>query len=385
MTKAEAKRILRDIEIASSKDLDDAISHVRSSSRSSKRTGTLVGAGAGALAGALHNGTPLQKALRIALGGLAGGGIGLGIGAIAGKGDRNRVYSEVKRRREEQISDLLGQLNESASYDLQREIANKGLGIQSKGTDYGVFVGGKGTYSSDDKLIMKKDEEGRPLLSLLFAGINSSVENDGKSSAKSPFAERFYNKSSDRFSDVQANSVWDDPVVADAYMDKIVSKIMANRAKTGKYPRVRLVGYSAGGRGVVNFLKKMRERDPSFRVDEIIGIDPYQFPWEGIPSSLRDPINPVANRIVYSRLADNYTGSSQKGIGRIGDAVSNTFVSLLGKKLRGLSANTVVENHIPGISHTDADTMYESALQILAELRAADKKQNQKNQNKEKK
>lgn len=379
MTKAEAKRILRDIEIASSKELDDAISHVRSSSERSRRTGTAVGAGVGALAGAMSGGTPWQKVLRGALGGLIGGGVGFGAGALSGNGERNRVYSEVKRRREDQISDLLGQLDENASYSLQRDIASKGLGIQSNGTDYGVFVGGKGTYSGDDRLIMKKDEEGRPLLSLLFAGINSSVEDGGKSSAKSPFAERFYNKSRERFSDVQANSVWDDPVVADAYMDKIVAKIMANRAKTGKYPRIRLVGYSAGGRGVVNFLKKMRERDPSFRADEIIGIDPYQFPWEGIPASLRDPVNPVANKIVYSRLADNYTGSSQKGLGRVGDAVSNTFVSLLGKKLRGLSANTVIENHIPNISHTDADTMYESALQILANLRAADKNAKSKN------
>lgn len=368
MTKAEAKKILRDIERSSSEDLERAVEFARSSGRSNRATGTTIGAGAGALAGILSGETPLQKILRGTFGAVAGGGIGFGVGALAGRGDRSRIYSEVKKRRSDRIADLLGQLDDEASYSLQRDIASHKAGIQSNGTDYGVFVGGKGQYSGNDRLVLKKDENGRPLLSLLFAGINSSVEDGGPAAAKSPLAARFYNRNRDQFSDVQANSVWDDPVVADAYMDKIVSKIMANRSKTGKYPRVRLVGYSAGGRGVVNFLKKMRERDPQFRADEIIGIDPYQFPWEGIPENLRDPANPVANKIVYSRLADNYTGSTQKGLGRIGDTVSNTFVSLLGKKLRGLSANTVIENHIPGISHTDADTMYESALDVLAKL-----------------
>ena len=374
MTKAEAKKILRDIERSSSEDLERAVEFARSSGRSNRATGTAIGAGAGALAGIASGDTPWQKLIRGTIGGLAGSGVGFGLGALAGRGDRARLYGEVKKRRSERIADLLSQLDDDASYSLQRDIAGMRNGIQTNGTDYGVFVGGKGQYSGNDRLILKKDENGRPLLSLLFAGINSSVE-DGKSSAHSPLAARFYNKNRDMFSDVQANSVWDDPVVADAYMDKIVAKIMANRSKTGKYPRIRLVGYSAGGRGVVNFLKKMRERDPQFRADEIIGIDPYQFPWEGIPASLRDPANPVANKIVYSRLADNYTGSSQKGIGRIGDAVSNTFVSLLGKKLRGLSANTVIENHIPNISHTDADTMYDSALKILSELNANNKKE----------
>lgn len=373
MTKAEAKRILRDIERSSSEDLERAVEFARSSGRSNRFAGTAIGAGAGAILGAMSGETPMQKLIRGALGTLAGGGIGFGAGAIAGRGDRSRIYNEVKKRRADRISDLLRQLDDESSYSLQRDIASRGAGIQSDGTEYGVFVGGKGQYSGNDRLVLKKDENGRPLLSLLFAGINSSVE-DGKSSAHSPLAARFYNKNRDKFSDVQANSVWDDPVVADAYMDKIVSKLMANRAKTGKYPRVRLVGYSAGGRGVVNFLRKMRERDPQFRADEIIGIDPYQFPWESIPDNLKDPTNPVANKIVYSRLADNYTGSTQSGIGRIGDTISNTFVSLLGKKLRGLAANTVVENHIPGISHTDADAMYDSALEVLAKLKTKEKK-----------
>ena len=292
-----------------------------------------------------------------------------------GRKARKRVYNEIARRKDERVSDLIGRLDSKLSDKFSDEIALKNQGIQSNGTGYGVFAGGKGTYSQNDRISLKRDEKGRPVLSLLFAGINSSVE-DGKSSAKSPLAERFYNKNRGQFSDVHANSIFDDPIVADAYIDKIVAKIMSNRAKTGTFPRIRLVGYSAGGRGVVNFLKKMRDRDPNFKADEIIGIDPYQFPWEGIPASLRDKSNPVADKIVYSRLADNYTGSAQKGLGRVADTVSNTFVSLLGKKLRGLAGNTVVENLIPGISHTDADTMYTSALDVLSKLNNKTRKEN---------
>lgn len=369
MTKAEAKKILNDIERSSESDLAGALDYARTSGRANRQTGTALGAGAGALAGALSGNTPAQRIIRAALGGVLGGGAGFGVGSITGATARKRVYDEVKRRRDARISDLLSQLDEDESYKLQRELAQKGEGIQTESTDYGFFARGKGTYKKNDRLKIKRDEKGRPLLSLLFAGINSAVEEDGPGAARSPLSARFYNKNKHLFSDVQANSVWDDPIVADAYTDKIIAKIMANRKKTGKYPRIRIVGYSAGGRGIVNFLRKMRERDPQFRADEVIGIDPYQFPWEGIPKELRDPTNPVANRIVYSRLADNYTGSSQKSLaGKISDTISNTIVSVGGKKLRGLAANTVVENALPGISHTDAEPMYQSALKILSEL-----------------
>lgn len=369
MTKAEAREALKNIESASSEELEAALEQSRSDSRRNRGSGAAAGGAAGAIAGAITGKTPLQMLARGLLGAAAGGALGYGAGAMVGRNARRRMYDEIKVRRDEQVSDLLSRLDDSASYDLQRRLAGTNMGIQSNGTEYGVFAGGKGSYSKDDRIPLKKDENGRPVLSLLFAGINSSVEDGGPASAKSPLAARFYNKNRGKFSDVQANSIFDDPVVADAYVDKIVSKIMANRAKTGKYPRIRLVGYSAGGRGVVNFLRKMRERDPQFRADEVIGIDPYQFPWESVPASLRDPSNPAADKIVYSRLADNYTGSSSPGVlGRIGDTVSNTFVSLLGKKLRGIAANTVVENHLPNISHTDADTMYDSALEVLSRL-----------------
>lgn len=369
MTKAEAIRILKSIETASSRELDDALNVSLSDSRNKRALGTAFGGTMGGVAGAMTGKTPLQMLLRGLAGGILGGGVGYSAGAMSGRNARRRLYDEIKVRRDDQISNLLKQLGDRESYELQRRINTVGSGIQSKNTDYGVFVGGKGNYSDDDRINIKKDESGRPTLSLLFAGINSSVEDGGAASAKSPFAARFYNRNRAKFSDVQANSIFDDPIVADAYMDKIVSKIMSNRAKTGHYPRIRLVGYSAGGRGLVNFLRKMRERDPQFRADEIIGIDAYQFPWESVPSNLQDPLNPVANRIVYSRLADNYTGSQSTGLGRIGDTVSNTFVSLLGKKLRGLSGNTVIENPIPGIAHTDADVMYNSALDVLSKLR----------------
>ncbi len=369
MTKAEAKRILRDIEVASSNELGKAIRYADSSGRRGRRIGATLGAGTGAAAGLLmSDGTPLQRILNGTLGGLAGGGLGYLLGAFSGKKDRERVYNEVKRRKDERMDKLLSQLDDRYADEMRNIISGGHQGIQTYGTDYGVFVGGKGSYSGDDKLVLKKDKDGRPVLSLLFAGINSAVEDGSKASAKSPLAERFYNRNRGRFSDVQANSVFDDPIVADAYIDKIIAKIMANRAKTGKYPKVRLVGYSAGGRGVVNFLKKMRERDPNFKADEIIGIDPYQFMWEDVPSSLRDKSNHAAGRIVYSRPADVYTGSSQKGLGRVADVVSNTAVALLGKKLRGISADTIVENHLPNVAHTDADAMYDSALEVLSRL-----------------
>ena len=166
MTKAEAKKILRDIERSSSEDLERAVEFARSSGRSNRATGTTIGAGAGALAGILSGGTPLQKLLRGTFGAVAGGGIGFGVGALAGRGYRSRIYSEVKKRRSDRIADLLGQLDDEASYSLQRDIASHKAGIQSNGTDYGVFVGGKGQYSGNDRLVLKKDENGRPLLSL---------------------------------------------------------------------------------------------------------------------------------------------------------------------------------------------------------------------------
>lgn len=376
MTKAEAIKVLKEIEIASKGDLEKALDYAESMGSSDKRTGAVIGSGAGAIAGLLSGGSALSRIGKAVLGGLAGGAVGSGVGWYSGNRMRERLYNEIKRRKEERTLDLINQLGDRSADSFKRLVDQQHQGVQSENTEYGVFASGKGKYSDkDDRITLKRDEDGRPVLSLLFAGINSSVQDGVSSKANSLLAERFYNKNRDKFSDVQANTIFDDPVVSDAYIDKIVAKIMANRAKTGQYPRIRLVGYSAGGRGVVNFLKKMRERDPKFKADEIIGIDAYQRPWEGIPKSLRDKSNPVADKIVYSRLADNYTGSMSSGLGKIRDVASNIAVSLAGKKLRGLSGNTVVENLIPGIAHTDAEPMYDSALKILAKLNSNKKKE----------
>ena len=370
MTRSEADRLIKNIERASGEELDSAIDNARKVDSDVEGVGLALGGGAGALLGSLAGESPWMKVLGGILGGLIGGGAGYGLGSLSGKNERSRLYGEAKKRKEERINQLLSQLDEKSMERVKGDVEKAHSGIQTKDTPYGAFVRGKGNYSGDDRLILKKDEDGRPVLSLLFAGINSSVEDGGKSTAKSPLAERFYNKNRGKFSDVQANTVFDEPIVADAYIDKIVAKIMENRRRTGVYPRIRVVGYSAGGRGVVNFLKKMRERDPNFRADEIIGIDAYQRPWEGIPSELSDRSNPIAERIVYSRPADKYTGSSQSGLSRIGDVLSNTAVALMGKQLNGLSANTVVENRLPGVAHTDADAMYDSALHVLSDLRS---------------
>lgn len=381
MTKAEAKKILREIEAASKEDLEKAIDYAESMGRSDKGTGTAVGAGAGALAGLLSGGSALERIAKGAIGGVVGGAAGRGIGWLSGRNTRKRLYNEIKRRKDEKTIDLISQMSGRSADSFKADVDRQHRGIQSENTGYGVFASGKGSYSDkEDKIPIKVDENGRPVLSLLFAGINSSVEDGGPASAKSPLAARFYNKNRDKFSDVQANTIFDDPVVADAYVDKIVAKIMANRAKTGQYPKIRLVGYSAGGRGVVNFLRKMRERDPNFRADEVIGIDAYQRPWEGIPAELRNKENPAVDKVVYSRLADNYTGSRSKGLGKLVDIISNTGVSLAGKKLDGLAANTVVHNYIPGIAHTDADQMYSSALDVLARLNKSQKNKENKNE-----
>lgn len=365
MTKSEARKALQGIEDASEEDLKRALGHAESRRKSKRNIGAAVGGGLGVALGAILGNSNLSKILGAGIGGALGAGAGAVAGGVSGSKERKRIYEELKRRKGTEIAEILRELDDDASRQIQDRQFLTNQGIQTNDTPYGVFAGGKGTYSEDDRVPLKKDKDGNKTLSLLFAGINSSVE-DGKSSAHSPLAERFYNKNRSKFSDVQANSIFDDPIVADAYVDKIMNQITANRIRTGKYPKMRIVGYSAGGRGIVNFLKKMRERDPKFKVDEIVGIDPYQFLWEGIPDSLGNPANPVANKIVYSRLADNYTGSKQKGLGRLADTLCNTFVSLGGKKLKGLAANTVVEDLIPGISHTDADEMYDSALRILA-------------------
>ena len=379
MTRAEAKKLLQQIEIASKGDLEKAIAYAEDSGKTDENVGTTLGAGTGAIAGLLSGGSPLARIAKGVIGGVAGGFAGKGLGWLSGRKTREKLYNEVKRRRDEQTLDLINQLDSRSAEAIRKDIALKYQGVQSENTGYGAYLAGKGSYSSDgDRIAIKRDKDGRPVLSLLFAGIRSSVEDGGPASAKSPFAARFYNKNRSKFSDVQANTIFDDPIVADAYIDKIVAKIMANRARTGQYPKIRLVGYSAGGRGIVNFLKKMRERDPNFKADEIIGIDAYQRPWEGIPSSLSNQKNPVADKIVYSRLADNYTGSRQSGLDRLSDIISNTAVSLSGRKLRGLAANTVVENHLPGIAHTDAEPMYESALDVLAKLNSSKKNKEDK-------
>lgn len=364
MTEAEARKAIKRIESASSEELEALVRKNDASSRRNRIIGTVIGAAAGAGLGSAPG-----KVLRPIVSGAVGGGLGYGAGLMIGRNNRKKLYDELKRRRGEKIDKVLAKLDEATSKNVKEELNKTHSGVQTTNTEYGTYQEGKGVYSKDDKMTVKKDKDGKPMLSLLFAGVNSSVLNK-KDPANGILENRFYNKNRGKFSDVQANTIFDDPIVADAYIDKFVSNLSKMKDKYGDYPKIRLVGYSAGGRGIVNFLKKMRERDPSFKVNEIIGIDPYQRPWEGVPDELKDIKNPVADRIVYSRLADKYMGSKpgtplHKKLRAI---LSNTLTYTFGKRLEGLAAKKIVENHIGGIAHTDPEDMYSSALARLAEM-----------------
>lgn len=377
MTREEAEQALREIETLSSEELDKAVSNAKGIENSNQAIGAVLGSGIGALSGIMTADSPMKKVVGGIAGGLAGGVSGHLLGVLRGRHVRDREYSRIKGVRDRKISNILKNLNDEDSYALQRYLGKLRSGIQSNSVDYGIYTLGQGKYYGGDEIVTHKDEEGNPMLSLFFTGINSSVDDARLFDAHSPEAALFYNKNRNLFSDIQSNRIFDDPITADAYIDRITSKISEIRNKTGRNPRIRLSGYSAGGRGVVNFLAKMRERDPQFRADEIIGIDPYQYPWEKVPASLSDPSNPVARRIVYSRLANRISGSSKSGLAKLKDIISNLGTTIAGRRLNGLSASEIVENPIGGIAHTDPEVMYRSAVKILAQLRNKHKKEEQ--------
>ena len=368
MTKKEIDRIIANIDKASGTELNEALAKLKRDNASKKGVSTSAGAALGAIIGSLSGKSEGSKLARSLAGALLGAAGGMGLGSLLSSKDSGKIYGEISKRRSDEIDKVLSGIDKEKAEDVRAKLDASDRGVKVNDVDYGYYLKGRGVYSDDDKLKLKRDKDGSPVLSLMFAGINSSVEDGASAKASSPNAAVFYNKNRNKFSDVQSNTIFDYPVIADAYVDKIAAKIMSSRAKSGKYPKIRLIGYSAGGRGVVNFLKKMRERDPNFKVDEIVGIDAYQRPWENIPPELRDPNNPVADKIVYSRPFDKYTGSHNKGVSRVVDAIKNTFVASVGKQLKGLSANRVVDDYVHNVAHNDAEIMYNSALRNLAKM-----------------
>lgn len=366
----EIERILRNVDRSAGEDLQSEVEKVKDLPKRARTGGAILGASTGALAAGLMDDPDKSVASRMArlLTGVSLGGVGGYVaGAFYDKNKKKKIYEEVAKRRARELSNILGGLDHKRRKEVENHISMLDRGVKTKEYEYGEYRRGKGVLSEDDKINTKHEGKDQPLISLLFSGINSSIL-DSKSKANSELAELFYNKHGNKFSDVQANTIFDDPITSDAYVDKVVAKISANRKKTGKYPKIRLVGYSAGGRGVVNFLKKMRERDPKFKVDEIIGIDPYIYPWENVPKELRDSSNPVADKIVYARLADKITGSNKTGFGKLKDVLSNIGVAAVGRKLDGLSGRNINNAYVHGIAHTNAEEMYNEAIRRIAEM-----------------
>lgn len=228
-----------------------------------------VGAGTallGGLATYLLNRNQRNRKKRIATAILAG--LGMGGAAAAGTG----VYNHVRWRNK---------------FDGTGRLA------------FGYTSTGSGSFDPNSDVPVVRDDQGRPTISILMRGIRRHTDT-GSTDAMGfggPLLPGVDRNISEQVSGSIVNSRH-----LGRYIDRVQRASDAwAAAHNGERPRIRLFGHSRGGGSAVAMAQRLRERDPSLSVSDLVGIDPLFFPTDVRP--FRN--SRVANRVVIARPERN--------------------------------------------------------------------------------
>jgi len=203
-----------------------------------------------------------DKRKRLALSALAG--LGLGAATAAGKG----VYNHFAWRNK-----------------------YKGTGRLA----FGYTSTGSGSFDPDSNVPIVMDAQGKPTISLLLRGIRRHTDT-GTSDAMG-FGGKLVPKIDQQISEQVSGSI-----VNSKHLGKYIDRVQRASdawaaAHNGERPRIRLYGHSRGGGAAVALAQRLKERDPSLSVSDLVGIDPLF-----LPSDVRPFRNShVADRVVVAR------------------------------------------------------------------------------------
>ena len=164
---------------------------------------------------------------------------------------------------------------------------------------FGYTSTGSGSFDPNSDVPVVTDSLGRPTISILMRGIRRHTDTGTKDAVG--FGGLVEPKLDKQLSEQVSGSIVHSKHLG-KYIDRIQRASDAWAAShNGERPRIRLFGHSRGGGTAVALAQRLKERDPSLAVSDLVGIDPLFFPTDVRP--FRD--SHVASRVLVARPERN--------------------------------------------------------------------------------
>lgn len=237
---------------------------------------------------------------------------------------------------------------------------------------YGNPMSGQSWFDDSSGIRLVKDPEtGEDWVSPFFAGVNSVVSPDGEST--SPAHQTLVKRHMpDAISEFASNSLSSDKEALKAYLTRYAKSLNDYRKKHGKFPKQRVIGHSRGGGGALEFMEALAKEHPELpRIDEYIGLDPYDTPFSSLKDVRSRGRGFVAKKSIIIRpkrqgalLTDP---SDMDGDGKISfrerlyPHLSNLLVQFA-KRMNPFSRKTSFGVAVPGTHHSSATEMLDAAM-----------------------
>lgn len=243
----------------------------------------------------------------------------------------------------------------------------------SKIVPYGNPMSGQSWFDDETSVpIIRDPDTGEDYSSLFVAGVNSIVNPNGQST--SPAHTVFSKKHMPYVSEFVSNSIGHDKEALKAYMVRYAKSMKEYKDKHGHYPKQRIIGHSRGGGGALEIMEALAREHPELpRVDEYVGLDPYDTPFARDKGVKRPDRTFVARKSFIVRpkrpgalVSD---GSDLNGDGRVSGAekLYSHFANLLvqfGRRMNPFSRRKAIDVAIPGANHSSAAELMDAYLAV---------------------
>ena len=289
--------------------------------------------------------------------------------------NRSKIKERLYRRR---MAALVGKIMDKYSLPMFNLIEDSQGEPSLKKTAtiwrYGTPMSGESWFDDETNIPIIHDEStGEDWIAPFFAGVNSVVSPDGQSTspAHARLVDAHMHKSISEFA---SNSLSKHPEALKAYLIRYARSLREYYDKHGHFPKQRIIGHSRGGGGALEFMEALAKEYPELpRVDEYIGLDPYDLPFAHDKNVKRKNGAFVAKRSIIVRpkhpgaiIAD---ASDMDGDGKISlkeriyARLANLFV-LPARRMAPFSRITSLGIAVPGVHHSAAPEMLTAAMLV---------------------
>lgn len=245
----------------------------------------------------------------------------------------------------------------------------------SKIYEYGNPMSGQSWFDDETTIPIIRDPDTKEdWVAPFFAGVNSVVSPTGEST--SPAHQTLVKAHMPaHISEFASNSLSHNDEALKAYLVRYAKTLNDYKKKHGKYPKQRVIGHSRGGGGALEFMEALAKEHPELpRVDEYIGLDPYDTPFaskknvrtgskgNGFVARRSIIVRPKRPGAIISDPSDMDGDGRVSMKERLYSHLSNLLVQF-GRRMNPMSRSSSSGIAVPGVHHSSANEMLAAAME----------------------